>query len=104
MGHWALQRGMVTEDKADCFNDDRIGRTLDRLFNSDNPEWQEALLLPNTHDKDGPTRLFWTYDSSFLSSEGFRIVWVKSSANQFENDQRRTQRIVRSQEALAELR
>lgn len=70
---------------------------------TDNPQWQEALRLPNTHDKDGPPRMFWTYDSPFLSSEGFRIIWVKSSAKQFEDDQRRTQRIERSQEALAEL-
>lgn len=257
MGHWALQRGMVTEGKADCFNDDRIGRALDRLFSADrsaligaatvkaiktfgidtsrihndstsiklfgdyanyeevdnaarpahsknskdhrpdlkqvvfslsvagdgavplyfkvwdgnttddtthlsnwmslrtlvghakfiyvadcklcvrdtmmfinteggvfitvmpetrsevnrfqqwiqtgNPEWQEALRLPNTHDKEGPPRLFWTYDSPFLSSEGFRIVWVKSSAKQFEDDQRRAQKIERSEIALTEL-
>lgn len=257
MGHWAIQRGMVTEELADCFNDDRIGRALDRLFNADraaligavtvkaintfaidtgrihndstsiklfgdytdyedvenaakpahsknskdhrpdlkqvvfslsvsgdgavplyfkvwdgnttddtthlsnwmslrslvghanfiyvadcklcvkdtmqfidteggvfitvmpetrleinrfqqwiqtgNPQWQEALRLPNTHDKDGPPRMFWTCDSPFLSSEGFRIIWVKSSAKQFEDDQRRAQRIERTQEALAEL-
>jgi transposase len=257
MGHWALQRGMVTEDLADCFNDDRIGRALDRLFNADraaligavtvkaintfaidtsrihndstsiklfgdyadyedvknaakparsknskdhrpdlkqvvfslsvagdgavplyfkvwdgnttddtthlsnwmslrslvghakfiyvadcklcvkdtmqfidteggvfitvmpetrleinrfqqwiqtgNPQWQEALRLPNMHDKDGPPRMFWTYDSPFLSSEGFRIIWIKSSAKQFEDDQRRTQRIERTQDALTEL-
>ena len=35
MGHWAIQRGLVAEELADCFNDDRIGRALDRLFNSD---------------------------------------------------------------------
>lgn len=257
MGHWAIQRGLVAEELADCFNDDRIGRALDRLFNSDraaligavtvkaiktfgidtsrmhndstsirlfgdytdydddvkaakpaysknskdhrpdlkqivfsltvagdgavplyfkvwdgnttddsthlsnwmslrslvghakfmyvadsklcvkdtmqfinteggtfvtvmpetrleinrfrqwiqtnNPQWQEALRLPNTHDKDGAPRMFWTYDSPFLSSEGFRIIWIKSSAKQFEDDQRRTQRIERTQEALTEL-
>ena len=70
---------------------------------TNNPQWQEALRLPNTHDKDGDPRMFWTYDSPFLSSEGFRIIWVKSSAKQFEDDQRRTQRIERTQEALAEL-
>lgn len=35
MGHWAIQRGLVAEELADCFNDDRIGRALDRLFNAD---------------------------------------------------------------------
>jgi transposase len=70
---------------------------------TENPQWQEALRLPNTHDKDGPPRLFWTYDSPFLSSEGFRIIWIKSSAKQFEDDQRRTQKIERTQELLSEL-
>lgn len=70
---------------------------------TNNPQWQEALRLPNTHDKNGPPRMFWTYDSPFLSSEGFRIIWIKSSVKQFEDEQRRTQRIERTQEALEEL-
>jgi transposase len=70
---------------------------------TNNTQWQEALRLPNTHDKDGDPRMFWTYDSPFLSSEGFRIIWIKSSAKQFEDDQRRTERIERTQEALTEL-
>jgi transposase len=70
---------------------------------TNNPQWQEALQLPNTHNKDGDPRMFWTYDSPFLSSEGFRIIWVKSSVKQFEDDQRRMQRIERTQEALVEL-
>ena len=67
------------------------------------PKWLEALRLSNTHDKDGPPRQFWTYDSPFLSAEGFRIIWIKSSAKQFEDEQRRTQRIERTEEVLAEL-
>jgi transposase len=70
---------------------------------TNSPQWQEALRLPNTHEKDGPPRQFWTYDSPFLSSEGFRIIWVKSSAKQFEDEQRRTLRIERTEEALREL-
>jgi len=45
MGHWAMQRGLVTEDMADCFNDDRIGRALDRLFNADRAALIGAVTL-----------------------------------------------------------
>jgi transposase len=67
---------------------------------TNNPQWQEALRLPNTHDEDGPPRLFWTYDSPFLSSEGFSIIWVKSSDKQVDDEQRRTARIEKTQNDL----
>jgi transposase len=65
-----------------------------------NPDWNQALCLPNMHDKDGPPRMFWTYDSPFLSADGFRIIWVKSSAKQNEDEQRRAQKIECVREAL----
>lgn len=70
---------------------------------TNNPQWQESLRLPNTHDKNGPPRLFWTFESPFLSSEGFRIIWIKSSDKQFDDEQRRTGRIERTQDALTVL-
>jgi transposase len=54
MGHWALQRGMVTEDLADCFNDDRIGRAQDRPFNADRAALIGAVTIKaiNTFEID----------------------------------------------------
>jgi transposase len=76
-----------------------IGR-FQQWIQTNNPQWQDALCLPNTHDKDGPPRQFWTYNSPFLSAEGFRIIWVKSSTKQFEDEQSRMGRIERTQDAL----
>jgi transposase len=35
IGEWAQLRGLIKHDEADLFNDDRIGRSLDRLYRSD---------------------------------------------------------------------
>jgi transposase len=35
MGEWAQLRGLISHGEADLFNDDRIGRSLDRLYKSD---------------------------------------------------------------------
>jgi hypothetical protein len=32
MGEWARERRLLDEGLADCLNDDRVGRALDRLF------------------------------------------------------------------------
>jgi transposase len=65
------------------------------------PQWQDAVRLPNTRKKDGTPRVFWTFDSPFLSSEGYRIVWVKSLDKQREDEERRTGRIERTEESLS---
>ena len=67
------------------------------------PQWQEALCLPNTRRKDGAPRVFWTYDSPFLSSEGYRIIWVKSMDKQLDDEKKRTARIQRTEDDLASL-
>lgn len=35
IGKWAVERELVRQDLAESFNDDRIGRSLDRLFATD---------------------------------------------------------------------
>lgn len=79
-----------------------VGR-FKEMIQTTNPQWTEALSLPNTREKDGPPRLFYTYDSPFNSAEGFRIIWVKSSTKQADDEQRRTHRIERTLDVLTEL-
>jgi len=67
------------------------------------PVWKNALHLPDTKRQDGTPRVFWTMDSPFLSSEGYRIVWIKSLDKQREDEQRRTARIERTENALKPL-
>lgn len=67
------------------------------------PKWQKALSLPNTRKKDGMPRIFLTCDSPFLSSEGYRIIWVKSLDKKREDEEKRTDRIQRTDEELTVL-
>jgi len=67
------------------------------------PQWQDALYLPNTRRKDGTPRVFWTYDSPFLSTEGYRIIWVKSLDKQQDDEKRRAARIQRTEDDLTPL-
>jgi transposase len=67
------------------------------------PQWQDALCLPNTRRKDGTPRVFLTYDSPFLSAEGYRIIWVKSMDKQNDDEKRRSVRIQRTEDGLIAL-
>jgi transposase len=67
------------------------------------PQWHLAIKAPNPRGKDGPERQYWTFDSPFSSSEGFRIVWVKSSQKQLEDEQNRTRRIDATETELKEI-
>jgi transposase len=69
-------------------------------LNDNTPQWQQALRLPNTRKKDDTPRIFLTYDSPFLSAEGYRIIWVKSLDKEAEDEQRRSSRIQRTEEQL----
>jgi transposase len=72
-------------------------------LDANTPQWQDPLCLPNTRRKDGTPRVFWTYDSPFLSTEGYRIIWVKSLDKQQEDEKRRTARIQRTEDDLTPL-
>lgn len=67
------------------------------------PQWQDALCLPNTRKKDGTPRVFHTYDSPFLSAEGYRIIWVKSMDKQHDDEKRRTARLQRTEDNLTSM-
>lgn len=70
---------------------------------TNNPDWQKAIENSNPRQKDGPVRTFWTLDSPFLTTEGYRIVWVKSLQKQLDDAQRRFRRIEKTDEILGEL-
>lgn len=68
-----------------------------------NPQWQETSNEKNPRGKDLPRRIFYTYDSPVASSEGFRIIWIKSSLKQLDDEQRRTGKIGACEEELSAL-
>jgi transposase len=67
------------------------------------PQWHLAIKEPNPRGKEAPERQFWTFDSPFSSSEGFRIVWIKSSLKQLDDEQNRTRRIDATDAELKEI-
>jgi transposase len=70
---------------------------------SNTPQWNKAISEPNPRGKDLPLRIFWTFDSPFHSSEGFRIVWIKSLLKEIEDQQRRASMLEATQDALHKL-
>ena len=79
-----------------------IGR-FRNWIQSHTPQWKRASHEVNPRGKNLPPRIFWTFDSPFCSSEGFRIIWVKSSLKQIDDEQRRTGRITLCEEKLSEI-
>ena len=67
------------------------------------PQWHLAIKEPNPRGKDAPERQYWTFDSPFSSGEGFRIIWVKSSLKQIDDEQNRTRRIEATEAELKEI-
>lgn len=67
------------------------------------PQWHLVIKEPNPRGKDAPERQYWTFDSPFYSSEGFRIVWIKSSLKQIDDEQNRTRRIEATELELKEI-
>jgi transposase len=45
MGEWAHTKGLINEDAKECFTDDRVGRALDRLFDSDRASIATSVVL-----------------------------------------------------------
>jgi len=67
-----------------------------------NPEWQEALRSKSKR-KYGRHNVYWTFECPFLSTEGFRIIWVKSSQKQKIDEENRTERIKKTEEELNDI-
>ena len=54
-------------------------------------QWQEVLRLRNSRRKYSPNNVYWIFESPLPSSEGYRIIWVKSSQKEkIDSDKRNT--------------
>jgi transposase len=74
---------------------------LQQWIQTHTPAWHEASREPDPRNKHGAPHVYWTFESPFLSSEGFRIIWVKSSQKQLDDEQRRSEKIERTEEGFA---
>lgn len=66
------------------------------------PSWQEATKVP-ARRKDDPPDVLSTFESPLPSAEGYRVIWVHSSAKQENDALSRARRIERATAALEDL-
>lgn len=66
------------------------------------PSWQEATKVPARRKNDPPDVLS-TFESPLPSAEGYRVIWVHSSAKQENDALSRARRIERATAALEDL-
>jgi transposase len=67
------------------------------------PQWQEVIRRPDPKRKYAPQHVYWTFESPFATSEGFRIVWVKSSQKEKKDADARTDAIDKTAQDLSDL-
>lgn len=67
------------------------------------PQWQEVIRRPDPNRKYAPQHVYWTFESPFLSAEGFRIIWIKSSQKESRDAQIRQDTIDRTAQDLTDL-
>jgi transposase len=70
-------------------------------YADDHPvEWAEVHRHPNRRRRDGPEVVYHGVESPQRSSEGYRILWYRSSQKQQQDRDSRVQRLGRAQAAL----
>lgn len=67
------------------------------------PSWNQIKEVPGKNQEDPPS-IWWLFDCPYLSKEGFRIIWVKSSDKQKIDEQSRTGAIEETVEEFELLR
>lgn len=75
-------------------------RSEDRWFRNhlqDHPvQWREVHREPNPRRRDGPDVVYHGVEAPRLSSEGYRVLWYRSSQKQEQDRQGRQQRLERA--------
>lgn len=75
-------------------------KTFKDWIQENTPSWQEVLR----HKKENsPDSIWWAFESPFPSSEGFRILWIKSADKQRQDEESRRSKIDKTVEALTSL-
>jgi transposase len=66
-------------------------------------EWQEVHREPHPRRQDGPDVVYHALESPQRSSEGYRVLWYRSSQKEAQDRQQRCQRLQRAQLRVAGL-
>lgn len=75
-------------------------KTFKDWVQENTPSWQEVLRRKK---ENRPDSIWWAFESPFPSSEGFRILWIRSSDKQRQDEEIRRSRIEKTVEALISL-
>lgn len=75
---------------------------LREWMSGETPDWTEAERRPGKRT-DSPEDVWSVSPAPFPTSEGYRIVWVRSSAKQRRDEAARSERTERARRALADL-
>lgn len=67
------------------------------------PQWQEVIRRPDPKRKYAPQHVHSTFESPFLSAEGFRIIWVRSSQKLHLDASARSRAIEKTEQDLIDL-
>jgi transposase len=67
------------------------------------PQWQEVLRIRNLRHKYAPQNVYWVFESPIPSSEGYRIIWIKSSQKQKIDSDKRTSSLEKTVRDLTDL-
>lgn len=78
----------------------REDKTFKDWIQENTPTWEEVLRRRKSKQE---VSLWWAFESPFPSSEGFRILWIKSSDKQNQDENIRRSRIDRTVEELTSL-
>ncbi len=77
-------------------------KTFKDWIQTNTPLWQEVGRRKGLRQQN-PDSLWWAFESPFLSAEGFRILWIKSSGKERLDEEKRRSRIDKTVETLIEL-
>jgi len=67
-------------------------------------DWREVHREPNPRRRDGPDVVYHSVESPRRSSEGYRVLWYRSSQKQEQDRQARAERLGRARARLGQLR
>ncbi len=65
--------------------------------------WHPILRVRNHRRKDGPPDIFASCAGTYMTADGYRIIWVRSSQKAADDAQARERRLAQAQAALREL-
>lgn len=76
----------------------------ERLREGDDPvEWLEVWRKPDPDSKVAPDHVYCAYDSPSRTSDGYRLIWYRSSVKMVLDERRRADRMRRARQRIREL-